>query len=60
MLLYHHRHQVLHPVTGAMNGAAVSLLLRLKQAAVFEDAPTRSIAVTALCTVAMRLADAVR
>jgi hypothetical protein len=47
-----------HPVLSHMNEATISMLLRLKQAAYFEDAATRHAAVVALCKVSGRGADA--
>ncbi|KAG5189165.1 hypothetical protein JKP88DRAFT_303007 [Tribonema minus] len=51
---------VQHPVTGAMSAAAAALLMRLRAAAVFEDAHTRHAAVSALCFVALRLPEPAR
>jgi hypothetical protein len=52
--------QQLHAVTGGFSGAAAALLMRLRTAALFEDALTRQAAVAALCAVAVRLPDPIR
>ncbi|CAM9506983.1 unnamed protein product [Laminaria digitata] len=43
-----------------MNGATVSILLRLKHAVMFEDFQTRHTCASALCKIALRLPDPVR
>eukprot|EP00752_Nemacystus_decipiens_P001833 g1768.t1 len=51
---------VAHPVVSAMNGATVSMMMRLKHAAMFEDFQTRYTCASALCKIALRLPDPVR
>ncbi|CAN0418839.1 unnamed protein product [Ectocarpus sp. 12 AP-2014] len=49
-----------HPVVSGMNGATISILMRLKHAAMFEDFQTRSTCASALCKIALRLPDPIR
>ncbi|CAM9368453.1 unnamed protein product [Discosporangium mesarthrocarpum] len=51
---------VMHPVVGAMNGAMMSLLMRLKHGAIFEDFQTRHACAAALGKVALQLPDPAR